>query len=202
MTRRASRSPGLRTRRPGAPARPADPLHTLRTLEARRGTTGAERALDVWERGLAEDTHVRTASAEALARGDGWQFTPNERRLLLGILAQFGEDADLVAMLDTLADRLEVEARAWPAGEDGAIDEEALREASPAYRALSDAYETMRTAHEVHFLRDIGRADLARELATDPVAWDRACQDGEATLLGRPRIVHSVDDDPFGILRA
>jgi hypothetical protein len=202
MTRRASRSPGLRARRSGAAARPADPLHALRSLEARRGTPAAERALEVWERGAADDAHAFAASAEALARGEDWQFSPDERRLLLGILAECSADPQLLPMLDTLADRLDAEAQSWPGGDDDELDEEALREASPAYRALSDAYEMVRTAQEALFLRDIGRADLARELLDDPAAWDRACGLGEASLLGAPRVVLSADDDPFGILLA
>lgn len=203
MPRRASRSPGLRTRRAGAPSRPTEPLHALRTLEAARASARAERALELWERAIVDDTHAFTASAAALATGDGFTFTPNERRLLLAMLAEQAADPDLLPMLDTLADRLDAEANTWALPEDETDDEdEVLREASPAYRALSDAYDVVRSAQEVLYLTALGRADLARELATDPAAWDRACTDGHATLLGRPRIVSSPDDDPFGILRS
>lgn len=202
MTRRATRSPGLRARRPGASARPADPLHALHTLDAARGTTRAERALDVWERAAAEQTDVFSASTDALVKRTVGSFSDNERRLLLGVLASLAADPQLLEILDTLDERLALEARSWPVSDDDEIDEDGLREASPVYRALSDAYEVVRTAQEVLFLREIGCAELARELSHDAEAWDRACADGEATLLGRPRIVTSPDDDPFGILRA
>jgi hypothetical protein len=202
MTRRATRSPGLRARRPGTSARPTDPLHALQTLDASRGTARAERALEVWERAAAEQTDVFSASTDALVKRTVGSFTDNERRLLLGVLASLAADPQLLEILDTLDERLALEARTWPMSDDDEIDEEALREASPVYRALSDAYEVMRTAQEVLFLREIGCAELARELSEDAQAWDRACADGEATLLGRPRIVTSPDDDPFGILRA
>jgi hypothetical protein len=202
MTRRASRSPGLRSRRPGTPLRPTDPLHALLALDARRGRLEAVRALEVWERAVADDPAVHAASAAALARGGAGQFTENERRLLLGLLADLAAQPPLLALLDTLADRLDAEAAAWPGGDEEELDEEALRDASPGYHALSDAYDAVRTAQEALFLRDVGRGDLARELLTDPAAWDRACQDGEATLLGRPRIVRAPEDDPFGVLQA
>lgn len=201
MTRRATRSPGLRARRPGASARPTDPLHALQTLVAARGTERAERALEVWERAAAEQTEVFSASADALVKRGVGLFSDNERRLLLGVLSSLAADPQLLEILDTLDERLALEARMWPVGDEEEMDEDALREASPVYRALSDAYEVMRTAQEVVFLREIGCAELARELSQDPEGWDRACADGEATLLGRPRIVTSPDDDPFGILR-
>ena len=202
MTRRATRSPGLRARRPGASARPTDPLHALQTLAVARGTERAARALEVWERAAAEQTEVFSASTDALVKRVVGAFSDNERRLLLGVLASLAADPQLLEILDTLDERLALEARTWPVSDDEEFDEDALREASPVYRALSDAYEVMRTAQEVLFLREIGCAELARELSHDPDGWDRACADGEATLLGRPRIVTSAADDPFGILRA
>jgi hypothetical protein len=200
MTRRATRSPGARTRRPAAPATAQDALRTLRALESRRGTGSAERALEHWEESVSERPEVFAASAAALATGDGFAFTDTERWVLLASLAEFAEDEMLAAASDDLADRLDAEAAAWPGNVAGQLDEETLRLESPAYLALSEAYSALRTASEVLFLRDIGRADMARALLHEPATWERAMRDGEATLLGLPHIVLAADDDPFGIL--
>jgi hypothetical protein len=187
MSRRASRPSGSRVRRSGAPAGKSDPMQPLLALLSRRGTDRAEDALDRWVDAVADNPDVFAASGDYLAKAHPDGFTPDERWLLLSIVA------DLEAQLD-------LEAREWPEDGPESPTDEQLRAASPVYRALSDAWSAMRTAIEVSFLRDIGMPEMARAMIDDAGRWERALRDGEATLLGVPRIVLTADDDPFGIL--
>jgi len=200
MSRRATRPSGSRVRRSGSPAANPDPLQPLQTLLARRGTNRAEEALDRWMDALAQTPDAFEAASTYLASAHTDGFTTDERWLLLSILAEM---ADHPLYGDTCADletQLELEAREWPDANSDAPNDEQLRAASPVYRALSDAWSALRTAIEVSFLRDIGMPDMARAMIDDTGSWERALRDGEATLLGVPRIVLTADDDPFGIL--
>jgi hypothetical protein len=200
MTRRASRPSGSRVRRSGSPAAKTDPLQPLQTLLARRGTPRAEEALERWLDALGQTPDAFTAAADYLAAPQEGGFTSDERWLLLSIVAEM---ADHPLYGDTCADletQMELEAKEFPDVDPDAHNDEPLRAASPVYRALSDAWSALRTAIEVSFLRDIGMPDMARSMIDDTGSWERALRDGEATLLGVPRIVLTADDDPFGIL--
>ena len=200
MTRRASRPSGSRVRPSGSPAAKPDPLQLLQTLLARRGTDRAEEAFDRWLDAImnGSDVFVESSTYLATAHPDG--FTADERWLLLSLLAEL---ADHPLYGDACADlqaQLEVEAQEWPDADVLAPNDDELRAASPVYRALSDAWSALRIAIEVSFLRDIGMPDMARAMIDGTGSWDRALRDGEATLLGVPRIVLTPDEDPFGIL--
>jgi len=200
MTRRASRPSGSRVRRIGSPAAKTDSLQPLHTLLARRGTNRADEALERWLDAIADmpDAFAESSTYLASVHPDG--FTTDERWLLLSMLA---ETADHPLYGDTCADletQLELEANEWPDADPDARSDDQLRAASPVYRALSDAWSALRTAIEVSFLRDIGMPEMARAMIDETGSWERALRDGEATLMGVPRIVLTADDDPFGIL--
>ncbi len=200
MSRRASRPSGSRARRSGSPAARTDPLQPLQTLLARRGTDRAEDALDRWVDAIAEAPDVLDATSTYLAAAHAGGFTTDERWLLLSIVAQMADHSVYGAACDDIEAQLEVEAGEWPDADPHAPNDAELRAASPVYHALSDAWSALRTAIEVGFLRDIGMPDMARAMIDDTGSWERALRDGEATLLGLPRIVLTADDDPFGIL--
>lgn len=209
MSRRASRPSGSPARRSGSSAVKSDPLQPLLALLAKRGTDQAEAAFDRWYDALVETPDAFVASADYLAVPHAEGFSADERWLLLSMVSEL---ADHPVYGDTCADleaQLELEARECSADivaaassdvSTGEISDEQLRAASPVYRTLSDAWTALRTAIEVSFLRDIGMPDMARAMIDDTGRFKRALRDGEATLLGVPRIVLTADDDPFGIL--
>lgn len=200
MSRRASRPSGSRAR-PRVSAGGGKPLQSLTNLLGARGTEQAEAALDKWVDDIAESADVFGASAAFLANAEQKGFSRDERWLLLSIAAEIADDPVLGNCCEALEARMEHEALEWQ-GETGgeSIDDEPLRRESPLYRALSDAWSSVRMAIEVSFLRDIGMTDMTRAMTEDVNTWERALRDGEATLLGVPRIVLTADDDPFGIL--
>lgn len=200
MPRRASRPAGSRTRRPGTNAASVDALHTLKALFAKRGSDAAEAALDRWVDALSESPETFSASAEYLAAESPDGFTREERWLLLSIAAEVVDDPVLGDACEELEGRMEVEAKNWPGSNDDTLDHEKLRSESPVYRALSEAWSGLRAAIEISFLHDIGMPEMARAMIDDAGNWERSLRDGEATLLGIPRIVLTADDDPFGIL--
>jgi len=200
MSRRASRSShsARSLRSPAAGAR--DPLARLRAIEERRGSAAAREAFDRWEDELYESPAAVNASIDYLARTRAGAFTPDERWYLLALLTEISADPRLQGVSDQLADRLEDEARSAPGHGTEAFDEAAWSEESPVYAALSDAWDALRVAAEVTFLRDCGMPEMARAYLQDGPEYDRALRDGEASLFGLPRIVLGASDDPFGIL--
>lgn len=201
MPRRASRPAGSRsTRRPGTNAASADALHTLKALLAKRGTDAAEAALDRWVDALSDSPATFASSAEYLAAESPDGFSREERWLLLSIAAEMVDDPVLGDACEDLEGRMEAEAKNWPGYNDDTLDHEKLSSESPIYRALSEAWSGLRAAIEVSFLQDIGMPEMACTMIDDAGRWERALRDGEATLLGIPRIVLAADDDPFGIL--
>jgi hypothetical protein len=202
MTRRASRPGTPRAQSAGRPRAPnADPLRTLSRLLATRGTPDAERSLEAWIDASMASPDVFSASADYLAASTSG-FSTAESWYLLAALAEMVDDPVLSPACDALEDRLEVEERSWPGNEGLTMDAHALSEASPVYRAMSDAWSSLRVAIEVGFLRDIGVPPAARAMTAPDGMWERTMRDAEATLLGVPRLVIDADDDPFGILRA
>jgi hypothetical protein len=175
-------------------------LDTLESLLARRGSDRAEAALDRWVDAITESSDVFVASAAHLAeqRPDG--FTRGERWMLLSIMAEVADDSVLGDACEALEARMEEEARSIPGFDPDTADDVAMRQESPYYRVLSDAWSSMRLAIETTFLRDIGMADMARAMIDDDGSWERTLRDAEATLLGIPRIVLTAEDDPYGIL--
>jgi hypothetical protein len=200
MSRRASRSsaPTRALRSPAAGAR--DPIARLRALEQRRGTPAAREAFERWDEDLLDAPDAFGAAVEYLARDRAGAFTTDERWFLVSLLAELAADPTLQGACDQLAGRLEAEARSAPGYGTEAFNEEAWCDESPVYAALVDAWESMRVAIEATFLRDIGLPEMARAYLHDGPEYERALRDGEASLLGLPRIVLSASDDPFGIL--
>lgn len=200
MTRRASRSTSSTRslRSPAAGSR--DPLARLRALEERRGTAVARDALERWEDDLYDSPSAFQAAVEYLARTRAGAFSGDERWYLIALLAEIAIDPQLQGATDQLTERLEAEARAAPGYGTDAFDESAWADESPVFAALSDAWDALRTAIEVAFLRDIGMPEMARAYLHEGPEYERALRDGESSLCGRPRIVLGASDDPFGIL--
>lgn len=200
MSRRASRSShSTRSlRSPAAGAR--DPLARLRAIEERRGTPAARDAFERWEDELYESPGAVEAAVAYLARTKAGAFSADERWFLIALLTEISADPQLQAASDLLADRLEEEARSAPGYGTEAFDEAQWTEASPVYAALSDAWDALRVAGEVTFLRNIGMPEMARAYLHEGPEYDRALRDGESSLFGLPRIVLDASDDPFGIL--
>lgn len=200
MTRRASRSSSSRAR-PGAKAVASSaPLSTLLALEAKRGGEEASMMLDKWRDSVDGSAAIFSASAAYLSSGKPEGFSKDERWFLLALLAESVDDEDLGPACEALEARMEEEAAKWPGDHESELDDTQLREASPVYLTMSDAWSSLRLAIEVNFFNAIGLTDAARALVSDGNEWERALRDGEATLLGVPRIVLTADDDPFGIL--
>ncbi len=145
------------------------------------------------------DTAGPTATA-GHSKTTGRGFSRDERWLLLSIAAEMADDPVLGDCCEELERRMEQEALQWEGLADTSANYESMRQESPLYRALSDAWSSVRLAIEVSFFRDIGMTEMARALLEDVNSWERALRDGEATMLGVPRIVLTADDDPFGIL--
>ncbi len=200
MTRRASRPGGSRTRRPSQPRAKLEPLQHIRALLAARASESATGALDRWVDAIAEFPEEFNASVRYLAQHEADGFTTDERWLLLSIAMEMAEDPMLSDACEELELRIDAEARAWPGYDTGDLNYEQMRAELPAYAAVSDAWSALRTYIEVHFLHELGMHDMARSFVDSTSQWERRLRDGEATLLGVPRIVLSADDDPFGIL--
>lgn len=211
MSRRASRPSGNRTRSRSAVS--AQPLLQLTNLLKARGTDHAEAALDLWVDALVESPEIFQASAAFLANAAGVSsvseatsiaapgFTRDERWLLLSLAAEIADDPILGDCCAELERRMELEVQEWPERSGEQSSEAPIPyQDSPLYRTLSDAWTNVRLAIEVSFLRDIGMTEMTRAMLEDPNTWERALRDGEATLLGMPRIVLTAEDDPFGIL--
>ncbi len=201
MVRRATRSPGARPRTPRA-ATSTDPLLLLRALAEQRGAPGADDALDRWLSSMSTTPGLFEASADFLATRTETLFSTPERWFLLSILSEMYVDPVLTEAVDELEARLDDEERSWPGNDGQLMSEEALRDASPVYAALGDAMGALQHAISVSFLGNIGMADVARAMTNDDGVFSRLVRDGEATLLGVPRIVLGPDDDPFDILQA
>lgn len=200
MSRRASRSsrPTRSLRSPSAGGR--DALARLRAIEERRGTPAARDAFERWEDELYESPGAVDAAVEYLARTRAGAFSVDERWFLIALLTEISADPQLQAASDLLADRLEDEARSAPGHGTEAFDEAQWTEESPVYAALSDAWDALRVAAEVTFLRNSGMPEMARAYLHEGPEYDRALRDGESSLFGLPRIVLDASDDPFGIL--
>jgi hypothetical protein len=200
MSRRASRSsaPTRALRSPAAGAR--DPIARLRALEQRRGTPAAREAFERWEDDLHDAPDAFRVAVEYLARDRAGAFTTDERWFLVSLLTELAADPTLQGACDQLAERLEAEARSAPGYGTDAFNEDDWSNESPVYAALADAWESMRVAIEVAFLRDVGLPEMARAYLHDGPEYERALRDGESSLLGLPRIVLGASDDPFGIL--
>lgn len=200
MTRRASRPSTSRSRRGANTATSSAPLTSLLALEEKRGGEDASILLDKWRDAVYASSDVFLASANHLTTANEQGFSKDERWFLLALLAEAVDDEQLGPACDALEERMEEEAAKWARVEDDELDDTKLREASPVYLTMSDAWSSLRLAIEVNFFNAIGLTDAARALVSDGNEWERALRDGEATLLGVPRIVLTADDDPFGIL--
>jgi hypothetical protein len=176
------------------------PLASLQALESSRGGENASVLLDKWRDSVDKSEQVFSASVAYLSTGKPEGFTKDECWFLLALLAEAVDDEELGPACEALEARLEEEAAKWPGDHDDEPDDSKLRELSPVYLTMSDAWSSLRLAIEVNFFSTIGLADAARALVSDGNEWERALRDGEATLLGVPRIVLTADDDPFGIL--
>jgi hypothetical protein len=175
-------------------------LARLRAIEERRGTPAARDAFERWEDELYESPKAVDASVEYLARTKAGAFTADERWFLLALLTEISADPQLQGAGDLLADRLEEEARSAPGYGTEAFDEAQWTDESPVYAALSDAWDALRVAGEVTFLRNSGMPEMARAYLHDGPEYDRALRDGESSLFGLPRLVLDASDDPFGVL--
>ena len=202
MVRRATRSPGSRPRA-ARPAVAGDPLRTLRALAEQRGSAKAEELLERWMDAVTSQPGVFEASAELVADPAETLFPLAERWYLASMLAELAMDPVFTPTADDLGARLDEEARSWPGNEAEQMSDDELKEASPLFLALSEALGAVELAMEVGFLCRIGLTDMARAMLHDADGrYARLLRDGEATLLGVPRIVLDAGDDPFGILHA
>jgi hypothetical protein len=155
---------------------------------------------DKWRDSVDGSEAVFTSSAQYLSTAKPEGFSKDERWFLLALLAEAVDDDELGPACEALEARMEEEAGKWPGNDNDELDDTQLREASPVYLTMSDAWSSLRLTIEVNFFNTIGLPDAARALVSDGNEWERALRDGEATLLGVPRIVLTADDDPFGIL--